>query len=60
MRFASGGHATTNHLADELFKSLAGVDMLHVPYKSAAEFSETRSYTGGCRETCSFPESRKR
>lgn len=36
LTFASGGHATTNHLAGELFKVLAGVDMLHVPYKSAA------------------------
>jgi len=36
LTFASGGHATTNHLAGELFKLLAGVDMLHVPYKSAA------------------------
>jgi tripartite-type tricarboxylate transporter receptor subunit TctC len=35
LTFASGGHATTNHLAGELFKVLAGVDMLHVPYKSA-------------------------
>jgi tripartite-type tricarboxylate transporter receptor subunit TctC len=36
LAFASGGHGTTNHLAGEMFKSLAGVDMLHVPYKSAA------------------------
>jgi len=36
LSFASGGKATTNHLAGELFMQLAGVDMLHVPYKSAA------------------------
>ena len=36
LAFASGGHATTNQLAAELFKLQAGVDMLHVPYKSAA------------------------
>jgi tripartite-type tricarboxylate transporter receptor subunit TctC len=36
LAFASGGKATTNHLAGELFKQLAGVEMLHVPYKSAA------------------------
>ena len=35
LAFASGGNATANHLAGEMFKSLAGVDMLHVPYKSA-------------------------
>ena len=33
--FASGGNGSSNHLAGELFKSLARVDMLHVPYKSA-------------------------
>ena len=36
LAFASGGHGTTNHLAGEMFKLLTGVDMLHVPYKSAA------------------------
>jgi tripartite-type tricarboxylate transporter receptor subunit TctC len=35
LTFASGGTGTTNHLAGELFKSLARVDMRHVPYKSA-------------------------
>jgi len=35
LAFASGGNGSTNHLAGELFKSLARVDMQHVPYKSA-------------------------
>ncbi len=35
LTFASGGSGSTNHLAGELFKSLARVDMQHVPYKSA-------------------------
>ena len=35
LSFASGGSGTTAHLAGELFKSLAGVDMQHVAYKSA-------------------------
>jgi tripartite-type tricarboxylate transporter receptor subunit TctC len=35
LTFGSGGTGTSNHLAGELFKSLAGVDMQHVPYKSA-------------------------
>ena len=30
---ASGGVGSGNHLAGELFKMLAGVDMLHVPYR---------------------------
>ncbi|TMH76140.1 MAG: tripartite tricarboxylate transporter substrate binding protein, partial [Betaproteobacteria bacterium] len=35
LSFASGGSGTTAHLAGELFKSLSGVDIQHVPYKSA-------------------------
>jgi tripartite-type tricarboxylate transporter receptor subunit TctC len=35
LTFGSGGKGTTNHLAGELFKVLARVDMLHVPYRSA-------------------------
>jgi len=34
--FASGGTGSAGHLAGELFKSRAGVDMLHVPYKGSA------------------------
>jgi len=33
LSYASGGMGTTSHLAGELFKSLAGVDIIHVPYK---------------------------
>lgn len=33
IRYASGGSGSTSHLAAELFKTLAGVDLLHVPYK---------------------------
>jgi tripartite-type tricarboxylate transporter receptor subunit TctC len=36
LAYASGGSGTTNHLAAELFKQTAGIDILHVPYKSAA------------------------
>src|SRR5690606_24580645 len=35
LTFASGGRGSSNHLAGELFRTLAGVDLLHVPYKSA-------------------------
>jgi tripartite-type tricarboxylate transporter receptor subunit TctC len=35
LTFASGGSGSVNHLAGELFKSLARVDMQHVAYKSA-------------------------
>ncbi|TCI00605.1 tripartite tricarboxylate transporter substrate binding protein [Roseococcus sp. SYP-B2431] len=36
LTFASGGNGTSSHLAGELFKSLAGVDLLHVPFRSTA------------------------
>jgi tripartite-type tricarboxylate transporter receptor subunit TctC len=36
LSFASGGIGSTPHLAAELFKSLAGFDALHVPYKGGA------------------------
>lgn len=33
IRYASGGNGSPSHLAMELFKSMAGVDLVHVPYK---------------------------
>ena len=33
LSYASGGLGTTSHLAGELFKSTAKVDIVHVPYK---------------------------
>jgi len=35
LNFASGGSGSSGQLAGELFKYLAGVDMVHVPYKGA-------------------------
>jgi len=34
--YASYGSGSSSHLAAELFKMMAGVDLLHVPYKGAA------------------------
>jgi len=34
--YGSTGNGAVNHLATELFKSKAGVDMVHVPYKGSA------------------------
>ena len=34
--FASAGSGTVTHLAGELFKSMAGIEMLHVPYKGSS------------------------
>src|SRR2546428_671220 len=36
INFASSGHGTPAHLAGELFNSMAGVKMVHVPDKGAA------------------------
>ena len=33
LTFASAGHGTPPHMAGELFKSLAKIDILHIPYK---------------------------
>jgi tripartite-type tricarboxylate transporter receptor subunit TctC len=35
--FASPGFAATQHFAGELFKQTAGIDLLHVPYKTTPE-----------------------
>jgi len=34
--YASSGNGTSIHLSGELFKSMTGVDMLHIPYKGSA------------------------
>jgi tripartite-type tricarboxylate transporter receptor subunit TctC len=35
VNMASAGNGTGSHIAGELFKMMAGVDMVHVPYRSA-------------------------
>ena len=37
LTYGSGGSGTTEHLAGEMFKSIARVDILHVPYKGGAQ-----------------------
>jgi tripartite-type tricarboxylate transporter receptor subunit TctC len=36
LSFGSFGNGTTSHLAGEMFKVMAGVDIVHVPYKGSA------------------------
>jgi tripartite-type tricarboxylate transporter receptor subunit TctC len=36
LSFASSGTGSTGHFAGELFKQIAGVDMVHVPYRGGA------------------------
>ena len=33
LTFGSSGNGTSSHLSGELFKSMAGIDMSHIPYK---------------------------
>ena len=43
--YASSGNGGSNHLAGELFKNMAGVDMIHVPYKGSG--TSTSDVLGG-------------
>jgi tripartite-type tricarboxylate transporter receptor subunit TctC len=36
VNMASSGNGTSQHVSGELFKLMAGIDMLHVPYRGAA------------------------
>ncbi|HEV7803825.1 MAG TPA: tripartite tricarboxylate transporter substrate binding protein [Burkholderiales bacterium] len=38
LQYASGGNGSSLHLAGELFKHTAGVDLLHIPYKGTNDF----------------------
>jgi tripartite-type tricarboxylate transporter receptor subunit TctC len=38
LQYASGGNGSSLHLAGELFKYTAGVDLLHIPYKGTNDF----------------------
>jgi tripartite-type tricarboxylate transporter receptor subunit TctC len=37
LNYASSGTGSTQHLAGEMFKQLAGVDIVHVPYKGSGQ-----------------------
>ena len=37
LNYASSGVGTSNHLAAELFRHMAGIDIVHVPYKGAGQ-----------------------
>jgi len=39
LNYASSGNGASNHLGMELFKSMANVDIVHVPFKGGAEAS---------------------
>ena len=37
LNYASSGQGTPYHMAGELFKTMAGVDIVHVPYRNSGE-----------------------
>ena len=37
MNYASSGQGTPYHMAGELFKTMAGIDLVHVPYRNSGE-----------------------
>lgn len=37
LNYASSGQGTPYHMAGELFKAMAGIDLLHVPYRNSGE-----------------------
>ena len=45
LRYGSAGSGSSQHLSAELFKSMAGVDLQHVPYKSSSQM--TNELLGG-------------
>lgn len=38
LNYGSGGSGSSGHIAAELFKTLSGADMVHVPYKAVAQY----------------------
>ena len=43
---ASPGNGTSPHVAGELFKMMAGIDMIHVPYRGGARYDRLDRRTG--------------
>jgi len=37
LNFSSPGNGTPNHLSGEMFKTMAGIDMQHIPFKGSAQ-----------------------
>jgi tripartite-type tricarboxylate transporter receptor subunit TctC len=52
LSFGSSGVGGANHLSGELFKQMAGIDILHIPYKGAAP--AMNDLLGGTFRSCSI------
>src|SRR5216683_3043615 len=50
LNFASAGVGSSSHLAGELFRILAGADIVHVPYKRAGPATKRQRGTGCSRQ----------
>jgi len=48
LNYASSGPGTPYHMAGELFKAMAGIDVVHVPHKGSAE-ARTSVLAATCR-----------
>ena len=53
IRYASAGNGSSSHLASEVFRMMAGIDMLHVPYKGGGPAFQ--DVIGGQVEITSLP-----
>ncbi len=53
IRYASAGNGSSSHLASEVFRMMAGIDMLHVPYKGGGPAFQ--DVIGGQVELTSLP-----
>ena len=53
INMASADNGTTSHLAGEMFKMMAGIDLVHVPYRGGGP-ALTDLLAARCR--CSFPQ----
>jgi len=53
INMASGGNGTPSHVAGELFKMMAGVDLIHVPYRGLSP--ALTDLLGGQVQWCSAP-----
>jgi tripartite-type tricarboxylate transporter receptor subunit TctC len=53
IRYGSAGNGSSSHLASEVFRMMAGIDMLHVPYKGGGPAMQ--DVIGGQIEMTSLP-----
>ncbi|MGY4334598.1 tripartite-type tricarboxylate transporter receptor subunit TctC [Bradyrhizobium sp. LB7.2] len=49
LNYASSGQGTPYHMAGELFKAMAGIDLVHVPYRNSGEARSGVIGAGRCR-----------